>query len=351
MRRVAIAVAVAAVAAGSAAPAVADPDAAPRQLVDVEVRRDLTYRTVDGRDLKLDAYVPAGGGLRPGVMAIYGGGWVLGSKALSGPIAHTLASQGFVTFAMDYRLAPRDPFPAAVEDVQASVAWVRAHASDFGLDPARLGALGGSAGGHLAALIGTLGDGPRNTGDRIAAAVSWAGPMDLHPDRFGPDSQIYLRAFLGCAGGSCDDATAAAASPISHIDPSDAHLLIANGQEDLLVPPDQAVRMAGALERAGVAHELLLVPNAGHDPRVVPPVVQPSFEFLRRELGDVEGASPGGGFGGVGDEGGGGLGGDGAGDDGRSWLAPTIVIAAAALAGGAIAVTVRRRRRVRYDDA
>jgi acetyl esterase/lipase len=97
-------------------------------------------------------------------MVIYGGGWVLGNKALSAPLARQLAQQGFVAFAMNYRLAPLHPFPAAVDDVQASVAWVRDHAFDFGLDPARVGAIGGSAGGHLSAMLATLGEGPPRPG-------------------------------------------------------------------------------------------------------------------------------------------------------------------------------------------
>ena len=67
--------------------------AAPRQDNDIEVRRDLTYRHVGGDDLKLDGYIPAGGGTRPGVVVIYGGGWILGSKELSAPLARQLAEQ------------------------------------------------------------------------------------------------------------------------------------------------------------------------------------------------------------------------------------------------------------------
>jgi len=336
MRRAAIAVAVAVLAVLSAAPALAGADgtvAAPRQGLDIDVRHDLTYRHVGGDDLKLDAYIPAGGGVRPGVMVIYGGGWILGSKELSAPLARQLAEQGYVVFAMNYRLAPFHPFPAAVDDVQASVSWVRDHAFDFGLDPARIGAIGGSAGGHLAAMLATLGEGPHDRGSRISAAVSWAGPMDLHPAEFGPDSQIYLDAFLNCIGRPCDEATVVAASPISHVDPSDAPILLAQGEEDQLVPPDQGLRMADALRAGGVDHELLLIPNAGHDERVVAPVVQPSFRFLRRELGDVEPGTPGS---------------VGVGDGGGGLLAPVIVIAVAAVAVGALVLASRSRRRVRY---
>ena len=334
MRRVAILVAVVMLVAGSCAPAVADQAPAPRQPLGVDVRRDLTYRRVGGENLKLDAYVPAGGGLRPGVITLYGGGWVIGSKELSGAAAVALATQGFVAFAIDYRLAPQHPFPAAVEDAQASVEWVRQHAHEFGVDPARIGAIGGSAGGHLAAMLATLGNGPHDRDARIAAAVSLSGPMDLHPGQYPPESQQYIDAFLDCHSGPCDEGTIVAASPISHVSPGDAPMLLASGEEDVLVPPTQAVRMSAALDGAGVPHELLLVPNAGHDARIGLPTVQPSFEFLRRELGDVEPGSPGGiGTGGDGD---GGL------------LAPAIVIVVAALVVGAILLVVaRRRRRVR----
>jgi acetyl esterase len=336
MRRAAIAAVAAVLAVLSAAPALAGADgtaAAPRQGSDIEVRRDLTYRHVGGDDLKLDAYIPAGGGTRPGVMVIYGGGWVLGSKEMSAPLARQLAEQGYVAFAMNYRLAPFHPFPAAVDDVQASVVWARDHAFDLGLDPARIGAIGGSAGGHLAAMLATLGEGPHDRGSRISAAVSWAGPMDLHPAEFGPDSQIYLDAFLDCIGRPCDESTVVAASPISHVDPSDAPILLAQGEEDQLVPPDQGLRMAETLRAAGVDHELLLVPNAGHDERVVEPVIQPSFRFLRRELGDVEPGTPGS---------------VGVGDGGGGLLAPVVVIGVAALAVGALVLATRSRRRVRY---
>jgi len=336
MRRAVIALVVAALAIGAAVPAAAaDGNASGRrQGADIEVRRDLTYKEVRGTKLKLDAYIPSGGGTRPGVMVIYGGGWVLGSKELSEPLARSVAQQGFVAFAMNYRLAPFHPFPAAVQDVQASVAWVRDHALDFGLDPARIGAIGGSAGGHLAAMLATLGHGPHDRGSRVAAAASWAGPMDLHPDEFGPDAQIYLHSFLDCLGSPCNEATIVAASPISHVDASDAPILLAQGEEDQLVPPDQGVRMADALQRAGVDHSLLLIPNAGHDERVVTPAEQPSFDFLRARLGGPEPGSPTAT----------GLGGD------SGLLAPTIAIVVA----GFVAATVilafrqRRRRRMRY---
>lgn len=335
MRRAGMALVVAALVAGAAVPAAAADGAASgrRQGADIEVRHDLTYKEVGGTKLKLDAYIPSGGGTRPGVMVIYGGGWILGSKELSAPLARAIAQQGFIAFAMNYRLAPFHPFPAAVEDVQASVSWVRDHALDFGLDPARIGAIGGSAGGHLSAMLATLGHGPRDRGSRIAAAASWAGPMDLHPDQFGPDAQVYVDAFLGCIGQPCDERTIEAASPVSHVDPSDAPILLVQGEEDQLVLPQQAMHMADALDAAGVGHQLLLLPNAGHDERLVPPAEEPSFDFLRRQLGGADPGSP------VGI----GIGGDGDG----GLLAPTVAIVVAGFVAGTVLLAFRRRRRRR----
>jgi len=331
-----VAVIAAVLAAAAVAPTVAGgATTAPRPASGIDVRRNLTYKEVGGTKLKLDAYIPAGGGTRPGVMVIYGGGWVLGSKELSEPLARMVAQQGFIAFAMNYRLAPFHPFPAAVEDVQASVSWVRDHAFEFGLDPARIGSIGGSAGGHLSAMLATLGEGRRDRGSRIAAAASWAGPMDLNPDQFGPDAQIYVDAFLQCIGQPCDPATIAAASPIAHVDPSDAPILLAQGEQDQLVLPQQAVNMADALEKAGVDHRLLLLPDAGHDERLIPPVEQPSFDFLHQQLGGVEPGPPiGVGVGG----GGGGL------------LAPVVAVVVAGLVAGTVILGFRRRRRrrVRY---
>jgi len=338
MRRAAIAVAVAALAIGLTVSAAAGAGRGAKATAasSVQVERNLTYREVGGEKLELDAYIPLGDGIRPGVMVIYGGGWILGSKQLSGPMAEMLAERGYVAFAMNYRLAPQHPFPAAVDDVRASTAWVRDHAAEFGLDPGRIGAIGGSAGGNLAAMLATSGQGPLDRGSRVAAAVSWAGPMDLHPDLFGPDTQPYLDAYLDCFFSPCEESKIVAASPISHVDPTDAPLFLANGDSDILVPPDQATRMSAALDAVNVPHELVIVPNAGHDERLLPPVVGPSLQFLRQKLGGAE-PSPTPGLT--------------AARGGSGVLAPAIVVSVAALVVGAVLVALgrrnRRRRRLR----
>jgi acetyl esterase/lipase len=215
--------------------------------------------------------------------------------------------------------------------VRASTAWVRDHAAEFGLDPGRIGAIGGSAGGHLAAMLATSGHGSLDHGSRVAAAVSWAGPMDLHPDLFGPDTQPYLDAFLDCFP-QCEESKIVAASPISHVDPSDAPIFLANGDSDILVPPDQATRMSAALDAAHVPHQLDIVPNAGHDERLLPPVVAPSLQFLRQQLGGVE-PSP--------------TPGITIGRGGSGVLVPAIVVSVAALVIIAVLVALGRRGRRR----
>jgi acetyl esterase/lipase len=183
-------------------------------------------------------------------------------------------------------------------------------------------------------MLATLGQGPHDRGSRIAAAVSWAGPMDLHPAGFPPDSLQFLEAFLGCVGRPCDEATIDAASPISQVNADDSPIWLGTGVEDLLVPPDQNERMAAALSRAGVRHELLVVDDAGHDWRLAPRVIGPSVEFLRRELGGVEQAPPG-----TVDSGGGG---------GLVGPAIAVGVAVTAVVVGAVLVAIRRRRMVRY---
>src|SRR5437763_1896126 len=146
----------------------------------VTVKQDVTYRAVDGEQLGLDVYQPAKKGKnRPAVVVVHGGGWTQGDKSLFAQQANQLAERGFVAFSVNYRLAPAHPYPAAVDDVEASVQWVRTHAKEYGVDRKRIGALGGSAGGHLVGMLGTEGEGSLKTGHRVSAVVSRSGPVDF----------------------------------------------------------------------------------------------------------------------------------------------------------------------------
>jgi acetyl esterase/lipase len=257
---------------------------------------NIAYRTVDGTTLMLDAYVPAPaageshGARRPAVVLVHGGGWSAGDKFLLADIGQRLAGLGYVTFAVNYRLAPQFVYPAAVDDVRAAVRWVRAPAQvkRFGVDPARIGALGDSAGGHLVALLATAGSGSRARGARVRAAVSWSGIMDFRgvgtPGGATTGVDDSLLQFLGSTAGepSCA-ARERAASPIAQVDKTDGALLLVNSRSEL-IPLPQATSMNAALGRARVPHQLIVLDgdrHTGYADDVWPQTVA----FLARYLG------------------------------------------------------------------
>ena len=123
----------------------------------------------------------------PAVVLVHGGGFRRGRPASYLPVAIKLAERGYVAATVSYRLAPRHQFPAAVEDVKAAVRFLRANADRFGIDPDRIGAMGGSAGGHLVLFLGLTpnvaefeGTGPnREYSSRVSCVVNYYGPTDF----------------------------------------------------------------------------------------------------------------------------------------------------------------------------
>ncbi len=245
----------------------------------VSVKKDVIYRTVDGEQLGLDVYQPATKGKgRPAVVVIHGGAWVHGDKEWFAQQANQLAERGFVAFSVNYRLAPAHPYPAAVDDVETAVEWVRKHAKEYGVDRKRVGALGGSAGAHLTGLLATVGKGPLEKGHRIAAAVSWSGPMDL--DSLAAVSTI--QAFVGCPPEACRSAYVEA-SPVAHVDKTDAPMLIVNSTMEL-VPKAQADAMKAALDTAGVANQEIILPGTAHSRAYSNQVWDQTVKFLENYL-------------------------------------------------------------------
>jgi acetyl esterase/lipase len=251
----------------------------------VRVTNDVTYRTVDGEKLGLDVYQPAKKGKdRPAVVIVHGGGWSGGDKQLFATQGNQLAERGFVAFSVNYRLAPAHPYPAAADDVESAVEWVRKHAEKYGVDPKRIGALGGSAGAHLTGLLATVGEGSHAKGHRIAAAVSWSGPMDfvsLAP-AVTAGAGRSIGTFLGCAPDACPDKYAQA-SPITHVDKTDTPMLIVNSTKEL-VPQSQADAMKAALDKAGVANEEIILPGAAHSRAYANRVWDQTVAFLDNYL-------------------------------------------------------------------
>lgn len=128
----------------------------------VEVTRDIVYRRVAGTVLKLDVVAPAAAGAkRPAIIQIHGGSWVMGDKREQGwPLMSHLAANGWVCFNLNYRLSPGATFPDHLSDLKAGLAWVRENADEWGVDRDFIAVTGGSAGGHLAALMALTANDP-----------------------------------------------------------------------------------------------------------------------------------------------------------------------------------------------
>jgi acetyl esterase/lipase len=237
---------------------------------DVRVEQDIPYLGA-GRAEKLDLYMPATvdkGQRFPGLVIIHGGGWTGGTKrgAREQNIGTTLAKNGYVCISIDYLLATKDrpTWPQNLHDCKTAVRWLRAHAEKYQVDPDRVGVIGGSAGGHLALMVGLTGPeagldpkGPYGTlSCQVQAVVDLYGPADLV--RRGRD-QVML------PGTQADKPDLyKQASPVTHARKGNPPVLILHGTKDATVPVEQSQRMAEALKRAGVEYDLILVEGAPH---------------------------------------------------------------------------------------
>ncbi len=244
-------------------PTEGQPPASPAK---VRVQADIVYTTASDRELALDLASPDDDSeLRPCILVIHGGGWRQGNRQSQMKEVQWLARRGYVAATVTYRLAPDHQFPAALNDVQAAVGFLRDHAQDYGIDPDRIGAMGYSAGAHLAMLLGTV-DEP--TGDqttappKVSAVVAHYGPADLTQPLPGAGPQLTQQ-FLG---GTAEQVPAmyTLASPVHHVDAADAPMLLLQGTGDELVRWSQAVTMAEKLTAAGVPGRVELIVGAGH---------------------------------------------------------------------------------------
>jgi acetyl esterase/lipase len=273
---------------------------------------DVVYSTVPGfRPLTLDLYRPAAAGTHPLVIYIHGGGWSFGHSRQAGAFAQwprvlaSLAARGYVVTSLNYRLSGEAPFPAAIQDVKTSIRWLRAHAAEYGIDPARVLVWGGSAGGHLAALAATScgvtaleppktpavpreGTGARATtptgpdpdaqSDCVQAAVTWYGIFDVAaaigttpvqaptpaPAAGPPPAPSALTRFLGCGAGPCPAEQLRLASASSFVGAKTPPFLLVHGDHDRTVDPGQSKSFDQALRAAGIHSELLMIAGADH---------------------------------------------------------------------------------------
>ena len=234
---------------------------------DVEEILDVGYDVRYGGATSMDVYLPLDGGdRRPAVLMIHGGGWRLFSKSAYTDQAIRLARAGYVTATINYRLVPDGAYPALIQDCVCALAYLRAHADEYGLDPDRVAVLGYSAGGHLASLLGVGIDEPdfepsceAGTTGPPNAVVSGAGPQDM---RRLPEVDSVTE-FLG---GTQDEVPEryAAASPITHVHPDAPPYLFIHGTSDAFVDVEQSEDMRAALDELGVETRLLTIAGGGH---------------------------------------------------------------------------------------
>jgi acetyl esterase len=247
-----------------------------------DAARTVTYGSDGGGPLRADLYRPAHHG-HIAVIAVHGGAWLRNDRAVFGPVAADLAQRsGFVVLNIEYPRAPAggDLYARQRSAVEQAVRWVRAHAKSLAIDPRRVGALGGSAGGNLVALVGTGGSGSLRAGARLGAAVAWSGQLDLEHLRGANATNV--KTYLGCDLATCPD-TWTLASPIDHVNHGDTPMLLFGSRGDS-TPSSQSTRMARALRAAGVDSRAVILPGSRHGQQYAATAMSRTIAFLRRHL-------------------------------------------------------------------
>ena len=265
---------------GATAPAV--PASRPGLLAaDVVVQKDIEYVPGGGKSRSLDLYLPSSSGQAvPLLVFIHGGGWRGGSK--DGCPAKFLANHGYAVASINYRVAREAVFPAQIEDCRAALRFLRAQAAKYHLQPDRVGVWGGSAGGHLAALLGTSAAVDFSAGPdkaialdkvdesvRVQCVIDMYGPSDLTPVvGRNPERNDVWKATSALLGPCADDKElmkkALWATPITYVRRDSPPFLVQHGDADIIVPLEQGRKMAEALQKAGAEATLMVMPGAGH---------------------------------------------------------------------------------------
>ena len=266
---------------------------------DLRIERNLTYARYGDREMHLDLYRPArvSRALLPTVIVMRGGGFQHGDSQGFAFIAASLAQAGFAAACIQYRTTAVAGFPAPIQDAKAAVRWVRANAAAYRLDPDAIGAIGGSAGGYLAALLATTGGvadfegngGHAGESSRIGAAVAMATAadfVDLAP--YPREARDALETFIGAPLERLTEARRAA-SPVSYVTQASAPLLLIHSDADPSVPYAQARLLQQRYAAAGADAELLTVSGGPHAPwnyvRWFPDLMARSAAFFASRLG------------------------------------------------------------------
>ena len=245
------------------------------------VRRDLTYSTHDGHVLRLDMYLPPRDeslNHEVVVMFMHGGCWIAGGKDDALPYLDPFLELGMTVANVEYRLAHVAHAPAAIDDGRAALRWLIEHAADFGYAPDKIIVAGFSSGAHLALMTAILG--PASLPDRhdhavattlasartapgraVKAILNWSGMTDIVDLLSGPNRRDYAAAWFGDVD---IEPLARHVSPLHMVRLGMPPVLTIHGTADPVVPFSQALKLQDALTTAGVRHQFLGIPKAGH---------------------------------------------------------------------------------------
>jgi acetyl esterase/lipase len=227
---------------------------------------NVPYCTPDDLPQKMDLYFPDHGGPWPAVVYVHGGGWMSGDKSDGKGLANLLNPLGYMVASVNYRIAPEFRFPAFIEDVKCSIRFLRAHADQYHLNSQHIAAMGESAGGHMAALLGTTDQSAGwdvgeylDQSSRIQAVIDLSGPADLTVT-VTPDLEPLLKLVFGP-----NPVERADASPVKYVTAHASPFLIFHGDQDTIVDISQGQAMYDALMKAGASAKLVVVKNATHN--------------------------------------------------------------------------------------
>lgn len=246
----------------------------PENMTITRVEKNVRYDTYHGLSLLMDVHYPP----EPnghGIILIWGCAWY-GLEGTGGLLTDLGAKQifldcGYTVFVVNHRGYPGFTFPAAVEDVQQAVRFIRYNAVHYGIDPNLLGGWGHSSGAHLVALLATM-DGTGNPDDldrvnhesaKLQAVVTVATPTDLSL----VDTPVGIRAVMAFLDSpeNKNDNIYREASPVTHVTPDDPPFMIIHGEEDKLVPFHQSELMYEVLVNSGIDARLIRLPGRGHN--------------------------------------------------------------------------------------
>ena len=244
----------------------------------VTVEEDVIFSRTLGSAILADIAYPVDGADLPVIIYVHGGRWRSGTRVNNAGLqVAQWAGMGFFAMTVDYRLVGASPAPAAYQDVQAAIRWVHAHADEYKINPDRIYLIGNSSGGHLVALVATLGEGPyervggwEDARSGVRAVISAAGTYDLNKLSWGD--------LWAPVEGNAREARRLA-SPIHHIGPGTKPILVVHSDDDRSVPIDQAVEMAAALEAANVFHRFIHYEDRGHM-SVTDEVIEHTLAFI-----------------------------------------------------------------------